>query len=132
MPEKQLSLFLGEDEPQDQEYTHKTAIPHYEPSSVCPSLWELVDKNKYQELKNAIQRSGVTQDEKLFLLMSATRHLIFNFSKIADYYAHATPEMQKLMEDSALVIIDQDNAIADGYCELAEKVDILTEKEYAK
>ena len=33
----------------------------------------------------------------------------------ADYYAHATPEMQKLMENSALVIIDINDAIANGY-----------------
>ena len=42
----------------------------------------------------------------------------FNYRNIAEYYAHATPEMQRLMEESALVIIDVDDAIANGYATL--------------
>ena len=49
-------------------------------------------------------------------------HSVFNYRNIAEYYAHATPEMQRLMERSALVIIDVDNAIANGYAKLSAKI----------
>ena len=59
-------------------------------------------------------------DEKKFLLYAAGRHTVFNYEKIADYYAHATPEMQKFMERSALVVIDFNKAYSFGYIELAQ------------
>ena len=54
--------------------------------------------------------------------MAATRHLVFNYARIADYYAHASKDVQKLMEQSALVIIDLDDAIANGYVKLSENI----------
>ena len=62
---------------------------------------------------------GVTvRCDKDFLIQAARRHNVFNYRNIAEYYAHATPEMQRLMEESALVIIDVDDAIANGYATL--------------
>ena len=47
-------------------------------------------------------------------------------------YAHATPEMQRLMEKSALVIIDINNAIANGYASLfADVLDTMEDEEDA-
>lgn len=66
--------------------------------------------------------SGVDDEEKRFLIEAAKRHNVFNYSKIADYYAHATPEMQHLMERSALVIIDFDKAIQYGYVQLSDEI----------
>lgn len=43
---------------------------------------------------------------------------MFDYRAIAEYYAGAAPEMQRLMERSALVIIDVKNAIALGYARL--------------
>ena len=40
------------------------------------------------------------------------------YRHIAEYYAQATPQMQRLMERSALVIIDMDDAIANGFVKL--------------
>ena len=88
----------------------------------CPRLDTLVDKAKYNELIRDINASNVSEQEKEFLRLAATRHLVFTYSKIADYYAHATPEMQRLMEKSALVIIDIDDAIANGYVKLSESI----------
>ena len=48
-----------------------------------------------------------------------------NYSKIADYYSNASEEMQILMEKSALVIIDIDDAIANGYVKLTKVVEDL-------
>lgn len=118
---------LEEDEPQaDDTYTKKVNIPQYEPTGECPSIDELVDDSKANELVMRIQDSNVTPEEREFLIEAATRHYAFNYKKVAEYYANATPEMQELMEDSALVIIDVDDAIAKGYAKLAEDIDFMS------
>lgn len=109
-------------EPADKKYTGKIQIPQYEPKKISPQLYELCDKGKYIELLRDINTSSVSEPEKEFLRYAAARHLIFNYSKIADYYAHTSPEMQRLMEKSALVIIDFDDAIANGYVRLSENI----------
>ena len=55
-------------------------------------------------------------------MAGAHRHLCFNYKNIAEYYAHASKEMQGLMEEQALVIIDFKRAIEQGYIELSEDV----------
>ena len=109
-------------EPVDKKYIDKIQIPQYEPKKICPQLYELCDRGKYVELLRSINVSSVSEPEKEFLRSAASRHLVFNYAKIADYYAHATPEMQRLMEQSALVIIDFDDAIANGYVRLSENI----------
>ena len=55
---------------------------------------------------------------------------VFNYKNIAEYYAHASKEIQELMEKSALVIIDVDDAIANGYVKLSETIaDLLARGE---
>lgn len=108
--------------PVDKKYTGKIQIPQYEPKRIAPPLYELFDRRRYVELLRNINISNVSEQEKDFLRQAAARHIVFNYSKIADYYAHATPEMQKLMEQSALVIIDFDDAIANGYVRLSENI----------
>lgn len=118
---------MEEDEPQaDDTYTRKVNIPQYEPTGECPTLDELVDDSKAKELADRIQASNVTPEEREFLLKAATRHYAFNYKNVAEYYANATPEMQELMEDSALVIIDVEDAIAKGYAKLAEDIDFMS------
>ena len=69
---------------------------------------------------------GITEEERQFLKDAAGRHNVFNYRNIAEYYAHANPVMQRLMEKSALVIIDIDNAIANGYASLfADVLDVM-------
>lgn len=109
----------------DKKYSTKVDIPQYLPSSIKPNLWELYDKTKYIELARNIARSNVPEDVKDFLMFAATRHIVFNYAKIADYYAHAEPEIQRLMEQSALVIIDVDDAIANGYVRLSKNIKTL-------
>lgn len=96
-------------------YSKKVVPPQYVPSRIAPDISHLCNTGKYYALKKEIQNSSLPEEEKEFLLLAATRHIVFNYSKIADYYAHATPEMQRLMEQSALVIIDINDAIANGY-----------------
>ena len=48
--------------------------------------------------------------------------MVFNYSKIADYYAHSNKEMQQIMEQLALVIIDFNKAIEYGFVKLQKDI----------
>ena len=118
----QLEFFSKPDVDEDNKYTKSISVPQYEPSEVIPDIGELCAISKYAELVANIKKSSVSDEEKEFLMKAASRHIVFNYAKIADYYAHATPEMQNLMEQSALVILDVDDAIAYGYVRLTDKM----------
>ena len=74
-----------------------------------------------------IERSSLTFEEKAFLKKAAQRHLVFNYRKVAEYYAAASEEMQELMEKSALVIIDYGDAIANGFTKLSDRIKKMME-----
>ena len=114
-------------EQQDLTYTTKVGIPQYLPSQEKPDILSLCDERKVLKLIDEINASNVSAEEKKFLLKAATRHYVFNYSRIADYYAHSGKEMQELMEKSALVLIDFDDAIANGYVELSDFIKNLME-----
>lgn len=122
-----LFSVVSHDKKDDDKYSAKVDIPQYLPSKVKPNLWELYDKTKYNELVRNIALSDVPDDIKEFLMFGATRHIVFNYAKIADYYAHAESNVQRLMEQSALVIIDVDDAIANGYMRLSKNIKKLLE-----
>jgi hypothetical protein len=111
----------------DGKYTHKIQVPQYEPSEKKPHIEELCNIKKYSQLISDINKSGVSEEEKRFLRFAASRHIVFNYAKVADYYAHASKEMQELMEQSALVIIDMDDAIANGYVKLSKRLSDIME-----
>jgi hypothetical protein len=108
--------------PLDQSIYSKTKSPIYTPKGPKPELSKLVNVKKVKELVKEIKESELPDDEKEFLIQAAQRHAIYHFKNIAEYYAHATPAMQRLMEKSALVIIDFDKAIEYGYVKISERV----------
>ena len=114
--------------PKDERYTKKVEVPQYAPSVDKPHIEELVDYEKYSKLLAKINKSDVAEEEKKFLRFAATRHIVFRYAKIADYYAHASREMQELMEDSALVILDIDDAISKGYVKLSKDIRAILEQ----
>nr|DAG18865.1 MAG TPA: hypothetical protein [Caudoviricetes sp.] len=118
----------------DTKYSRAIKAPQYVPSKEKPHISSLTDMQKYISLIAKINKSNVSEDEKKFLRFAASRHIAFNYALIADYYAHSDKEMQTLMEQSALVILDIDDAIANGYVALSEKMKQLVqeEKERAK
>ena len=119
-----FSMGLDEEE-HAKKYSMKMNIPQYEIKGEEPDISELVDTSKTKELQLRIKHSNVPDEVKQFLKLASYRHLQFNYSKIAEYYAHADKETQELMEDSALVIIDFDDAIAKGYVELTKQIELL-------
>lgn len=84
--------------------------------------WELEDLD-FEGYDFGFDLGAGKPAEKAFLMEAANRHVVFDYRKIAEYYARASAEMQRLMERSALVIIDINNAIADGYAELSKRIE---------
>lgn len=114
---------------EDKKYSLKVKTPVYTPSDKKPSVYELYDPQKYKRLLRRIDASNVSEEDKQFLRMAASRHIVFNYERIADYYAYADKEMQELMEQSALVIIDFNKAIEQGFVQLNDKMRKLYEQE---
>lgn len=130
---KQINLFGSEFKSnEEQKYSTKIESPIYEPKNQKPHILELVDKSKTQRLIREIQESNLDEDEKKFLIDASQRHMVFNYEKIADYYAHSSKEMQNLMEKSALVIIDFEKAIQLGYVKLCDEIRTQYLEEYGE
>jgi len=99
-------------------YTRKVDIPIYEPSGEKPETAELFDRSKTDELIKKIQVTELPGEIESFLIAAAQRHTAFNFTKIANYYAHSESDIQELFEESALVIIDFNKAIERGFVKM--------------
>ena len=107
---------------EDSKYTYSITAPQYIPKGDMPSVYSLRDTRKYEELCKEIDESDVSDEDKKFLKDAATRHIVFRYDRIAEYYCHASVEMQRLMEKSALVVIDYEDAIRNGYVKLDKKL----------
>lgn len=102
-------------------YTNKVKAPVYTPKGDKPEIKEMIDPGKARSLIDEIKTADIEDKElKSFLLAAAQRHVVFSYDKIAEYYSHAEPEIQDLMEKSALVIIDFNKAIENGFVKLTE------------
>jgi hypothetical protein len=117
----------GDDE---NSYTQKVETPSYEPTGPQPEPEELYNSDKTKDLLQSLETADITEGERIFLTLAANRHTVFNFETIANYYPHASKECQQLMEDSALVIIDIDKAIENGYVSMSEKISQQYSLEY--
>lgn len=107
---------------EDSAYTKKIKAPVYEPKGPKPELKELFDLSKTLELVKKIEASDLPKNEKEFLKYAAQRHIVFNYQNIAEYYAHSDKSVQELFEDSALVIIDFNKAIENGFVKLSKDI----------
>ena len=128
-----LALMLeAENGTVDDTYTRKIKPPEYTPRGLgAPDIRTLYDDSKTKELIERIDVSDLISDEeKTFLRAAARRHTVLDFENIADYYAFASPGLQTLMEDNALVIIDLNEAIKQGFVELSVKIAEMVRDEY--
>jgi len=110
-----------------EQYSSKITSPIYEPKENKPLITELYDLKKYNELKDQINNSNLSEDEKEFLIIASTRHIVFNYKNIAEYYAHSNKETQEHFENNALVIIDYKKAIELGFVKLYSTLENLSE-----
>jgi len=120
-----------EDEDENKEiYTRKIEAPIYRPRGEKPKISDLYADERYRSLVEKIDAAKIPEAEKAFLKVAATRHVVFNYENIAEFYAHSSAEAQRLMEDSALVVIDYDRAVELGYVELSKQLSELFESEH--
>ena len=113
----------------DKIYSDKIKVPTYEPKNKKPPIEDLYDDEKAMSLIYDIKESQLPQAEKDFLMAAASRHIVFNYANIADFYANSSPECQELMERSALVIVDYKKAIEYGFVHLTSQIDELSPDE---
>ena len=123
-------LMFGEDNAEAEKiYSDKITVPTYEPKNKKPPIEDLYDDTKAMDLIADIKESKLSQAEKEFLMAAASRHIVFNYSKVADFYAHSSKECQELIEKSALVIVDYKQAIENGFVHLTAQIDDLNGEE---
>lgn len=103
-------------------YSQKVTPPVYSPKGKKPLLSELTNLAKMQSLLDEIEGSSLSEEEKKFLRLAAHRHTVFFYQEIAEYYCHASLEMQRLMEKSALVLIDINKSIEYGFVEVSSRL----------
>lgn len=106
-------------------YNQNVKIPQYNIVGEKPEVSELADISKTVSLQKQIEKTDLPEDVKEFLKLAAYRHAVFNYRNIAEYYAHMPAEIQELFEQSALVIIDLKDAIANGYTNFSNSITAL-------
>lgn len=129
---EQFGFDLGNSLETENPYTQKTDIPQYQVTGEDVTIADLYQDLKAKELIEQVEEADISKEAKQFLKIAAYRHVIFNYQKIAEFYAKADRPTQELMERSALVIIDIDDAIRNGYTLLKDSISdiVLEEMEY--
>ena len=121
----ELKELFSEGDDQENPYTQKIESPIYEPTGERPPVNVLFDKTRANALMDEINETDLPEEVADFLRHAALRHTKFNFSNIAEFYAHADEPIQVLMERSALVIIDYDKAVEQGFVKLTGVIEQL-------
>jgi hypothetical protein len=119
----------SDDESDANPYTDKVEVPPYAKIGDKPALSQCYDETYCVKLLKAIDASEFPESEKHFLRAAAYRHVVFNFQEIANYYAHSDADVQQMMEDSALVIVDLNAAIKNGWTRLGQALDAAYSEE---
>ena len=110
-------------------YTAEVNVPQYQITGERPNIGQLFDDKKASALRAQIASADIPQELKEFLITAAGRHIVFNYDKVAEYYAHASADVQRLFEESALVVIDFEDAIKGGYVRLGNTIDALRDED---
>lgn len=75
----------------------------YKPSETPASIDEFVDDALYNKVKEAVGKLKVPKELRAFVQLRLNSFRRFRFDKIADYYARADEETQKVFRQLALV-----------------------------
>lgn len=119
--------------PDVHEYTQAIVSPVYEPTMDAPPPVEaLMDTAARDALLEGIQAAGdrIPDDVAVFLACAADRHVRFDYQAIAEFYAHAPADVQRLMEASALIIIDYEQAVERGFVRLNAAIQDAFHEDY--
>lgn len=119
--EQMIADFSGDRaEVKPDNYSRKIDAPVYRPTGKKPEVSTLYDARKTEALTEGIKAAALPSAVESFLIHAAQRHTVFNFGLIAEFYAHSAPDVQRLMEDSVLVIVDFNKAVEDGFVTLTK------------
>ena len=110
-------------------YSAAVEVPQYQIIGDEPAVQDLFDNEKAEAFSAEIMAKDLPEAVRDFLLAAASRHVVFDYGKIAEFYPHQTKEVQELMEKSALIIIDLNNAMLNGYASLMSAVTMQREAE---
>lgn len=112
---------------QDKEnkYTKKVEAPVYEIKGDNVHVSDVFDNSKTESLIQEIEASNVPDELKYFLTIAAYRHTVINFEKVAELYATLDKDSQELFEHSALVIVDYNDAIKNGFLQMSKRLQEL-------
>lgn len=110
-------------------YTSAINVPQYEIVGERPAVSELFDQTRTKQLQAQIKAAKIDPEIADFLNLAAQRHTIINYRKVAEFYPHAPAEVQQLIEESALIIVDMNNAIRNGYANFMDRIDSLEEQD---
>lgn len=109
-------------------YTTKLEIPQYTPSTNPVKIQDCIVTTQVSKFLDEIQALSISESEKEFLTLCAYRFYKYNYAKIADYYClHASKEVQDMMQKLAVVIVDYENALKNGYVQLSKSIKTLRE-----
>lgn len=99
-------------------YTRKVNVPIYEIKGENPAISDMINTERADELIELIKSKNLHSDIEDFFIKTATRLYEYRYDNIAEFYAHQDKDVQEIMEKLALVIIDFDKAIENGYIQL--------------
>lgn len=106
----------GGDEPDDR-YSQNVGHVDYEPSDRVREPSELYSRPK--DYSDEIEALDAPEGIKELCRLRNAWLAEFDFAKIADYYCNqATPEVQRVFERLALVLLDRDQLIENGFADL--------------
>jgi len=104
----------------DEKYTEKIGEVIYEPKETNHNPNDLfIKENKFDKDIEKIKNNEIKEMLKLRTAFFTT----FYFSKIADYYAYqANNNEKKIFEKLALVLLDKNQLIENGFSDLIDKI----------
>jgi len=105
-------------------YSHKIKLPIFEPSNRNVTLDECVNVDQFVKYMEEIDRykseNKINEQQYKFLKLAASRFIVFNFENIAEYFCHANADMQRIMQNLALVLLDYDDALKTSIIETVD------------
>lgn len=114
-------------------YSKVIGIPDFVPREDNVELENCINTEKYVKLVQEINASKVSEAEKKFLRLAATRWIQFRYDNVAQYFCtKSSPEMQKMLQRLAMVLIDFDDALENGLTNAQKFVYDLAKEQYAK
>lgn len=120
----------GEETTDENIYTDKIKAPIYTPKGLMPKVSEIYDAKKYELLVKKINASALDDTKKMFLILAAARFVRIDYHLVAEYYSHVKEsEEKKLFEELALVIVDFNSAIENGFVKMVEELDEIAANE---